>query len=429
MFSCLSLALYTQIKSEKSHQDIDSGAYLTTSDILYSKGSLKSIGQMPYFTLGYPIFMAIIYKLTGQQAKKFIVAVNMILSILSIFLIFYFTAELFGISAGWLAAFLLAINIGYLIFCQFILSEVLLSLFLLLFLFSITKFASDKCHNPSVYRCLITAGLFLGTSVVIKPAALYFPILLSPAFLFMKSSSHSKKFLNIFLFISAFYVPIAGYMLHNKIVFNQFAISNMEGVNSNQFFVPNVLAEKNGTDPFEERKNLQKSAAKLGLSSPSNILPKLLKTEPMLCVFVWAKNVLKTFLGLFTSNLKILVDPKSGGEHPSFFSKTGSVFEKTYKYLASGSGFRWVIAVGIYEIIFMLLRYILCIFALVKIALERRFMLLYLVMSYIFYFALITGHDGCARFRMFFEFLLTILAAYGATEIWSKFKQIAKEKL
>ena len=35
------------------------------------------------------------------------------------------------------------------------------------------------------------------------------------------------------------------------------------------------------------------------------------------------------------------------------------------------------------------------------------------------FFSFITGHDGCARFRMMFEFLLIILSAFGFSRLFS----------
>jgi hypothetical protein len=40
----------------------------------------------------------------------------------------------------------------------------------------------------------------------------------------------------------------------------------------------------------------------------------------------------------------------------------------------------------------------------------------WLFIAYLAYFSLITGHDGCARFRMLFEFVLIVLAALG---VWA----------
>ena len=49
---------------------------------------------------------------------------------------------------------------------------------------------------------------------------------------------------------------------------------------------------------------------------------------------------------------------------------------------------------------------------------SREYFLISFFVLTIGYFAFITGHDGCARYRMMFEGLYIILAAYGLVIIW-----------
>jgi hypothetical protein len=262
----------------------------------------------------------------------------------------------------------------------------------------------------------------LGLSVIIKPAALYYPVLLLPLIYYIMPIDKKLRYATFFL--AFFAAPILSYMLHNKVVFNQFKISNLDSVNICFWFYPNVLAQEHGTNSDIERLKLQFIAGpdSSNIAAVKEMFKRDFMQKPVLFVRVWLKNVLKTFLGLFTTNLKVLVEQTVKGGDISFFKTKGNLIQRARLYIESGATSNWLKAVGYYEAIWSIIRYILCVFALLTIFYLRKYTLLYFISSYIFYFSIITGHDGCARFRMMFEFVLIILAAFGLWLFFSKEK-------
>jgi len=129
-------------------------------------------------------------------------------------------------------------------------------------------------------------------------------------------------------------------------------------------------------------------------------------------------------LGLFVTNLKVLVEPNIRGGDISFFKIKGSCWERIANYITTGTQQKWIWFIGIFEAIWLFARYVLCFFTLYSMALQRKLSLLCFFCSYLFYFSMITGHDGCARFRMMFEFLLIILAALGVVICLKKAKSL-----
>jgi hypothetical protein len=71
--------------------------------------------------------------------------------------------------------------------------------------------------------------------------------------------------------------------------------------------------------------------------------------------------------------------------------------------------------VGVLEIVFNLARYLFAFIALCWLVVRRRWFLFLFFSTYMFYFTLVTGFDGCARYRTMFEFVLLLLAALGVT--------------
>ena len=134
---------------------------------------------------------------------------------------------------------------------------------------------------------------------------------------------------------------------------------------------------------------------------------------------------MKTFLGLFTSNLRLLVDDKIRGGDVSFFKTHGNFLQKCWQYIVGGTNKTGVVVVGCFEALWTVIRYLLIALAVFFLCWSCQWKLLYFLSSYIGYFAMITGHDGCARFRMLFEFVLIILAAYG---LWIVYRFVASKR-
>ncbi|KKQ33595.1 MAG: hypothetical protein US49_C0001G0275 [candidate division TM6 bacterium GW2011_GWF2_37_49] len=412
IFLNLSILLYLQVDPLKYHSDVDSSAYLGKSELLYKSGTFAptpAFENMPYFVLGYPMFMAIIYKITSDSID-FLIWAQILLVLLSAFLIFLTSRRLFNEAVGIIAFALTCINLGFLVFAQFVLTETLLSFLFIAFIERFSLYLTEK--NTSA---LYWSGLILGLSVCVKPAALYYPLLLLPLlYILNKNNPQKTKFLTNFSIMFA--IPIFFYMVHNKAAFNEFKISKLESQNIYFWFYPNVLAFVHGTTSNAERAKLQMIAGAdyERIDVVKNMFWADLKAYPIgLFPYIWGKNVIKTFLGLYTSNLKVLVDPNVHGGDISFFNMQGTFLQKAWLYIQSGASYQWVKIVGLLEAIWSLLRYFLCLIALLWLFYKKRFDLLGLFLSFIFYFSIVTGHDGCARFRMMFEFILIILAALG----------------
>lgn len=411
IFILFSIFLYKNSSIFNSHQDIDSKAYLHRANILFKTGSIidtQNSQDCPYYALGYSFFIYFIYKFLGQN-NFYIILIQVLLSLLSGFLIFKITENLFNKNIGLIAFFLFSINLGFLIFSQFILTEILLSFLLILFVYFFVKFIKNSRELE-----LIFSAFFMGISICVKPAAIYFIFFI---FLYFIIFFNFKKFLKLSLIFGfVFYSIILGYMLFNKISFNSFSIAPLAKENLYFYLLPKVLAIKNSSSEIEEQKFL---ASKLSGSKfidnswqeLKDIFIKNLKESPQIFIYVWTQNVIKTFLGLYTSNLKILIEHKDKSVNLSYFKQEGNFFYKLKNYILGNTNNYFVKLTGLLEFFYTILRYIFILIALW--ALRNKPKILYFFILYILYFSIITGHDGCARFRMMFEPVLIILTAFG----------------
>ena len=402
-------------------QDIDSKGYIYNAEKFYKHNSffIKNVDeQAPYFSLGYPLFIGLIYKVFKPNPNV-VIWIQILLSLFTCFFIFNIAKIIWGSDVGLIAFILATINVGFITFSNFILTDSLLTFLLTTFIYFFILFL----YKNNLLN-LIFSAFVLGFSIFIKPAALYFVFFIILILMFL---SKTNKLKNILLFVLFFYLPIFSYAYFNKIKFGQFTVATLQRENLYFYLYPKVLAIKNKTNENVEQKNVSKllTGNKIDPKSWNLIKERFdldFKKNKSIFIKVWCKNVLKTFLGLYSTNLKVLIDSSINGKNLSFFKTTGTLFERIKKYIESGTNLFYVHIIAYYESISSLLRLFLIFLALLFIFIRRNSRLFFFFSFYIFYFAFITGHDGCARFRMMFEPILIILAAQGIYMIYYRIK-------
>lgn len=408
-------------ESNHKYQDIDSKAYLNNALNFYNSGSFKdplNPAVTPYYSLGYAFFIGLIYKIFGVN-NFFVILIQILLALLTAFLIYKMTRYWFGEKIAFIAFVLTCLNLGFITFSQFILTEILLAFFLTLFLERFSLFFVQK-----KFLTLFQSGFVLGLSIAIKPAAIYFVFLIL-LFLLFFIKTFSKKILTIVCFAVAFYLPVCSYMLFNKVQFGEFCVAPLANENLYFYLFPKVLVVKNNTSYNVEVKNVASllDGEKIYSKSWEKIKKSFLqnfKSDPFIFIKIWLENVAKTFLGLFTTNLKVLLEPNLRGGDISFSKTSGNFLQRIWSYISGGTNSYTIKSIGILEAIWSILRYFLIFVALIFLMIRKRWAELLLFALYIFYFSMITGHDGCARFRMMFESVLIILTALGFAVIFFK---------
>lgn len=412
LFIIFSLLLFQQASLKiVPYCDVDSKAYIAAGKVFYEHGSFASLESQPYYSLGYALFIGLLARITHHFSLVLIIIAQIILSLTAGFMIYRITKDLFGVQPARISWLLFSCNLGFLVFTQFILTEILLALMLLTFFQQCTSFIIRNS-----WWDLVRAGVVLGASTIVKPAAIYYPFGLSIIIICALWNNGIPRIIGaLTLFFVAFYLPIVGYSIHNKYVFNTYSTGSLGTVNTLFWFLPHVLAEENNTTSDIERVTLKEIERDSGIDEVKKILLYQIIHNPFRVAYVWLKNTMKTWLGLYAANLKILVDNDIYSGQYSFFRIPGSLLKRTTLYVTGNTSLLWVKVVSTLECIWQGMRYLLVLIAGYQLIRLRRWTILLLFLSFLGYFSLITGHDGCARFRMMFEGQLIILSAYG---IW-----------
>lgn len=395
--------------SSRAHTDIDSKAYLANAELLYHNGSFAWPAphdqECPYYVLGYPAIIAALYALFGYSTIP-LLFFNLLLTLAALILM-YGMVMLYDQQAASMSALLLATNLGFLSFSLFILTEITVTFFLLLFLYT-TLYAIKK---SSLHAFMLTAPA-LACSILIKPAALYFPFLYLPAAgLSLYHSYHDikKTFFILSSWIALFALPLTLYATHQAAVFGKFYICKLDQENLLYWFYPHVRAAIHQTTADDERIFLRT----LSQEDIRHVFLQDIRNHPFKASAIWLKNCLKTWLGLYTTHIKLLLEPELSGGDISFFKQQGSLYEKIKNYIRAGTDKEWLQALAWYEALFLVLRLCFLTLGFFWLYKKQEYASAIILLLYMAYFTIITGHDGCARFRMLLEPALILLSSLG----------------
>lgn len=401
IFFTLSWLLFKQVPPSKNHRDIDSGAYVQAANFLLQDHSFSRIHFQPYYGLGYPFLLAGMKKI-GNESVGVIVAIQALLAWFIALLAWCITSRLFNRRTAWIAYIIAITDIGLLTFSQFLLTEVLLTLLLTIAVERMFFFLAEKKHHA-----LLTAGFFFGLSCPVKAVAAVFCIALLP-FIFCVAQRR-KRIRTMGCFFIAFMLPYLGYQAYTWQTFTQKGCS-MVTINACYWYYPHLLAHINNTNSDHEREQLRRypSHKEVWLDLRRDVIQ-----YPKEALTALVKNWIKTLCGLYTTNLKVLIAPEANPGGLSFFRLSGTFFERCHAYITGNTSLTWIKTLGYWEAALLIINYFFLILGLLALCTQHRWATLIFAILYLTYFVGITGHDGCARFRMMFDMLLIALAAGG----------------
>lgn len=424
LYSGLAALLYALVPTTTSCLDIDSTGYDRLALHFAQTGELvdpQNSAKAPVQTVGYPFIVGLIYKVFGHNYFP-VILLQIICMALSMWFIMICVSRLWGGMAARCAGLICALNLGFLVYPQFLLAESFLVLFLSFFLERFVKYL-----NSGSMKAFVLAASSLGVSLIIKPAALLFCAIVL-GMLLLSQDSFKKRLFLVMLFVLCVATPLFCYMMRNKLLYGYFHLAPMMSLNMYYVFLSKVIAMVQGI-------SVEQAAAMIPAFQAENTLDErgwqparelfywYLYNQPGMCIMVWMQNVLKSTFGLFSTQLKLLLNPSLQGGDISFFLTTGSWSERLYQYITSGAPDMWVMIIALFEAIWSVIRWILVMIAGCFLYNQRQYLLLIFFGCFIMNGLVITGFDGCGRYRIVIEPALIILTAYAVMQILARLKQ------
>lgn len=423
LFIILSFVLYRAVPTQRSCFDVDSTGYHRVATEFYTTGVLcdpLAPDQAPVQTVGYHFFIGVIYKLFGHSTLPVII-IQILLALLSLWLTFLIGRFFFDDRVAALAVFLCAINVGFLVYPQFLLAETVLLTLALLF---IERFLSF--FKTGRMSALVVSGLMGGLSLLIKPSMLLF-LPFTVLFLLFFFPVRRRRVLTTFMFACAFLAPLFGYLTYNKVHYGYFNLAPMKSLNMYYVFLSKVIARVHNIPILQAEQRIPpfsstNSLDERGWEGARVLFWQYVKNYPITCSVVWGENVAKTVFGLYSTQLKLLLNPVLVGGDVSFFKEQGSWLSRAYQYVVKGSPSGAVTVIALVEAIFSIIRYLLVLLALCVLLYGRRYAAALFFLALIMVGVGITGFDGCCRYRIVVEPFLLILSSMSIVFLYDKVK-------
>jgi 4-amino-4-deoxy-L-arabinose transferase-like glycosyltransferase len=204
------------------------------------KFSIDGIHPDSFRTPGYPYFIAFVYFIVGIK-PWIVLLVQILISVASVLLLYKITGLLFqNNTIAFIAAAILAIDPHVIQYTCELFTETLFIFSLLLFLY----FLLSGLKNNKLLS-FVFAGAMLGFTVLVRPIALYLPLLIITIVFFNKGFILKQKIKISAIIIISYLFIITPWMYRNYVRFNHFKIASTQEYN--MLFYNVVYSEVNRT--------------------------------------------------------------------------------------------------------------------------------------------------------------------------------------
>ena len=375
-----------------------------------------SSGRMP----GYPLFMASIYTLFGEELWN-VISIQILLDSASCVAIALMAKSLFG-KGFWIAGGLSVINLNMIILSATLLTDTLFLFLFTLFLFSLLQYLQNE---RTWWLALLV--LFISLATLVRPSSYYLlPIIL--IFLVSWRLWSRDTILKIGV-LSVLYLVIAGALLsgihqRNYQQYGSTALVSQTGTHLLGWVVP-ATYQYSGQGSYQEGQQLarERLASALQRDQLEALSPNPFESSSYqanvgkdILFELGFLNMLKAWTVGAAINLlapSVAFSPALRSmEHPSFYETEGNgIVEKLFNYIKNSSGFLYlsILAVGtIISIIFTMLA-LAGVFKMISALPPITVTTLLLLVGYFF---AITGPIIGVKYRLPIEPILTLFVTY-----------------
>ena len=410
------ITLYYYLNTQ-SHYNPDSWPYERIAHNIAAHGDATdpiSPGQAPIQTIGYPLFLALIVKFVGSSLFA-IVLVQLMLGVGVVWLLYALARRTTGQSSALGAPLFMAGCLGWWVYPQLLLAEMVQLFLIMLFFERLSAWRSGQAASA-----LMVSSCAFGLSLVIKPTLLVLlPVIPLFVWWWARQAAHAR-IRNGVLWLALAASPLAAHIGYNYYRFERVSIAPMTELNLYQCYLSKLIGhlEQRPAEQVcthELRFNGAHTFDSAGWYQARGFFKQYVLNYPASAVYIWMLNVAKTALGLYMSQLKSMVSPESTGSSLSFFAQAGPLASRVYAYTGFDQA-RALGMLGLYEILWSFMRLLLAFIGL--------YGLWYADRSWALLFGLtigvslaVTGFDGCCRYRLVVEPILALAAAVGLVSL------------
>ncbi len=344
------------IQYEERYRQADSYDYhICGTCIKTGSGMTRFDTNEPIFwrTPGYPLFLSFFYTLYDittvdfskiKEPLKAALLVQIFLCSFIPLIIFFLARLLTGtLPIAWIAAWISAFHLGFVLASCYILSDALALIFFLGFLYyfyqSFTFWFEPPNKHLTMKSMILSAciaALLLGLYTWIRPNG-QFLIVVVLLLLFLGQCSWRIKISKIALFSLIFFATLSGWYIRNHSITGHWFFCPMSGPYLQTFCAPKIIRRISG-QPLGQcikylfsfiKPEMQKEALRLSQATPhyqvckelicAKIAQPWISKYPWYFFCDWTKEVLKTTFDLYGSQLVSLVNKTHTFDPPEEF--------------------------------------------------------------------------------------------------------------
>lgn len=406
----------------------DSQTYIDPAIKLISGGGYPA--DSAWRTPVYPLFIAIIYWIGGQN-PILIVAAQGFVGTLTALLSYLLGIKVVSRPAALLGTFLLAVSVESITSVFYLLTE---TLFTFLFLAGMIAWMNGYRDRNKLW--LTAAAILMGLSALCRPVAVYFPLILTLGLLLKKGIRWTRRMIHAALFLGLFLLCLVPWIVRNIYVVGSPTISTIS--NYNMLFYEAASLEANlrhvsETQVREEYTNrVAQVLAERGWADnegnrsrvDSLLARQIILAHPIRFIYVHLKSDLNGLLPDVTGLTEILGATVGGKGTLSILNQYG-ILAAIRNYFG---GQTWLLGLLLPLIIFAALVYIFALDGAVEILCHRSWFTLSILVMPVLYFLILPGAASLPRFRVPVMPYICLLAGAGLQAAWAYFKGWERKK-
>jgi hypothetical protein len=372
-------------------------------------------------TPGYPIFVATIYKVFGADRLWMPLAVQVVINLVILALIFRIARELTkSLYAARFAAGLFALSFLSTFYATRLLTE---SLFTLVFLATIWTFFKSVKSNSLMW--FASSGILLGATTMVRPTTQLYGSVIIVAILLALHAPGRRKILAVTVFAVANILVIAPWISHNLDKYDSPQLTSIQGHIAMDFMAADIVSRTEEISLTEARDQLLSELPETDnpfelSKEKAQLTASYVIDNPILFVRKTIEGVVRSYAGTgqhIVVHEVLQMDEQADGD-------PGEILADRIKNVIDGS----VIALIIGVLLFgkMLVGHILLAVGLILLMRRRERLLPVLVVATAAYFGLAAGAIGIGDARLVVPLmpLFAIASGVGVVPLWERVMQM-----
>jgi 4-amino-4-deoxy-L-arabinose transferase-like glycosyltransferase len=256
-------------------------------------------------TPGYPAFLAAIFAIFGPRSAP-VILVQIVISVATVAALFLVTEKVLSRKAALIASAALAVDPTSIIHTSYLQPEILFTAVFLAA--SFVWFSALQGH--SLRKSLAKAGLsglLFGLATLVRPIALYIPVLLVPlSWIFLKTAWR-RRMLFAGIFLLAFLIPSGGWMAHNAAATGVPVLSTIEAAHLLYYRAAGAVIEEKGGSLDKTALELEAMAVKR--TKPNMNAAQVAQVESSLAVEIIAAHPVGALKTVVKGSVRMLFGP------------------------------------------------------------------------------------------------------------------------